>query len=236
MTAATLLSAPVTGISTRGLPLPATPTRSARVALAGSVTSVPPVVLLHVEAPPGLSAAQTTISDYVVTSHLGIPLFAMTTGALAVAGIAVARGLADTTRTVVARTLLVCWALGLLATAAFPTNPPGTPSTVSSTVHLIAGAVVFALLPVAGLVAWRGIRDRIAGSWTGPALLVTSLASGLLGAALILNRLPGVLGADRLLVAPGLLQRAAGAVEIVLAAVLSLALLCAARSVRPVSR
>jgi hypothetical protein len=51
------------------------------------------------------------------------------------------------------------------------------------------------------------------------ALTVISVISGLLSTALILNRLPGVIGMPELMLPPGILQRAAGAVEIVLLAV-----------------
>ena len=47
----------------------------------------------------------------------------------------------------------------------------------------------------------------------------------MLSTALILNRVPGVLGLDDLMLPPGILQRAAGAAEIALAAVIALVML-----------
>jgi hypothetical protein len=46
-----------------------------------------------------------------------------------------------------------------------------------------------------------------------------------LSAALILNRIPAIVGLDQLSLPAGLLQRAAGAVEIVLAVIIALAAL-----------
>ena len=59
-----------------------------------------------------------------------------------------------------------------------------------------------------------------------------SAISGVLSLALILNRLPGVIGMPELMLPPGLLQRAAGAVEIVLLAVIAFGLLRVARGSR----
>jgi len=203
----------------------AAPAGSARVALAGSIAAVPPMVMLHLDAPAGLSASRTTISDYVVITPMGEPLFGLATGALALAGLAIAYGLAGSAGARVIRVLLAGWSLALIAAAVFPTNRPGTAGDVSSTIHLVAGAVVFALLPMAGFALWRWRRTAIAASWVGRALLAGSLVSGILSTALILNRAPGVLGLDDLMLPPGLLQRAAGAAEIVLAAVIAMTLL-----------
>ena len=229
MTTATLLRPPTRSASSAGPIAWATPARSAHIGLAGAAASVPPIVLLHVDAPARLSAATTTISDYVIQTPLGEPLFGLTAGALALSGLAIARGLAGATAV---RALLVGWSLALILAAVFPTNPPGTPGGASSTIHLIAGAVVFAVLPVVGLALWRHARSSIAGTWIGRALPITTAVSGVLSAALILNRIPGVIGLDQLSLPPGLLQRAAGAVEIALAMVITLAARRAAHPTR----
>lgn len=221
MTTATLLRSSARTVAGDGLPIWAPPARSARLALAGAVVSVPPIVLLHVDAPARLSATTTTISDFVVETPWGEPLFGLTTGALALAGIAIARGLAGATAV---KAMLAGWSLALILAAVFPTNPPGTPGDASSTIHLMAGAVIFGLLPIVGLAVWRRSRSLIAGTWTGRALLITTVLSGGLSAALILNRLPGIVGLDQLSLPPGLLQRAAGALVIALAMVIALAL------------
>lgn len=221
MTTATMLRSPAGRVAGDGLLTWATPARSARLALAGAAVSVPPIVLLHVDAPARLSATTTTISDFVVETPWGEPLFGLTTGALALAGIAIARGLAGATAV---KAMLAGWSLALILAAVFPTNPPGTPGDTSSTIHLMAGAVIFGLLPIVGLAVWRRSRPLIAGTWTGRALLMTTVLSGGLSAALILNRLPGIVGLDQLSLPPGLLQRAAGALVITLAMAIALAL------------
>ncbi len=230
MTTATLSRPAVVGRPAAPPAITAAPVRSAWTALAGTAASVPPIVLLHLDAPAGLSAARTTISDYVVTTPLGEPLFAVTTGGLAVAGIAVAWGLAGSVRAATVQVLLAAWAVALVAAAAFPTNRPGTPGTVSSTIHLIAGAFVFALLPTVGLLLWRRWRAAVAGAWIGRVLLATTVVGGALSTALIVNRIPGAIGLDQLMLPPGLLQRAAGAAEIVLAVVIATAMLRLSRA------
>lgn len=222
MTTATLFRTPTAGASSVGVLSWATPTCSARIAIAGATVSVPPIVLLHLDAPARLSATTTTISDFVVETPWGEPLFGLTAGALALAGIAIARGLAGATAV---RAMLVGWSLALILAAVFPTNLPGTPGDTRSTIHLMAGAVIFGLLPIVGLAVWRRSRSVIATTWTARALLGTTAVSGVLSAALILNRIPGIVGLDQLSLPPGLLQRAAGAVVIALAAVIAIAVL-----------
>lgn len=139
MTTATLLRSPLTGArgpspALAGLAAVVAPARSARVALAGAVASVPPIAALHLDAPSGTSMARTTISDVVVTTPAGEPLFALTAGALAVAGIALVRALAGLSGTAWTRALLAGWALALVAAAVFPTNLPGRPGDTSSTI------------------------------------------------------------------------------------------------------
>jgi hypothetical protein len=205
--------------------------QTARVALVAAAASVPPITFLHLNATDAVNPATWTISDYVVTLPHGIPLFAMTTGALAIGAIVLARGLAVVAGTRFVRALLSIWAVALLAAAIFPTNLRGTPQNFSSNVHLIAGAVVFAVLPLAGWLVSRHHRLASGRSTTTVALSAVSLASGALSTALILNRLPGVVGLPELM-PPGILQRAAGAVEIVLLAVLATAVLASARRAR----
>jgi len=96
---------------------------------------------------------------------------------------------------------------------------PGPRTVDGSTVHLYAGAVVFAALPAAGVMLARRQRRLTGRNAMTVALTVISVFSGLLSTALILNRLPGVIGMPELMLPPGILQRAAGAVEIVLLAV-----------------
>lgn len=207
----------------------AAPGASASAGLVATVASVPPIVLLHLNAPAGLSAERTTISDFVITSHFGVPLFAAIAGTLALAAVALARGWARAIGGPAVRALLVVWALALVTAAVFPTNPSGTPETVSSTIHLIAGGVAFATLPTAGVLCWKLLLAQQGHSSSSTTVLVASAASGLLSAALILNRLPGMVGSGELMLPAGMLQRAAGAAEIILLAILLLTTLRVAR-------
>jgi hypothetical protein len=203
--------------------------RTAKVATVAATASVPPITVLHLSATGPLEPSGWTISDYVVTVPNGIPLYAMTAGALAVGGGALARSLQSRTATGVLRLLLVIWAGAVLATAVFPTNMPGTPENASSVIHLVAGAVVFASLPAAGLLLARVLR-RAGQAELTVALTMTSAIGAVLSTALIANRLPAVVGMPELMLPPGILQRAAGAVQILLLALAATAVLRSARA------
>jgi hypothetical protein len=217
-------ASPVAGLSTLARP--------AKVAAVAAVAAVPPITMLHLSATGGVEPIGWTISDYVVTLPYGVPLYAMTVGALAIGGGVLVRGLAQQAGTRSARILLAIWAVALLTTAAFPTNHRGTPEDISSNVHLIAGAVVFAVLPVAGLALARWQRSAGGRTPMTIAVFVVSVISAVLSLALILNRLPGVIGMPQLMLPPGILQRSAGALEILLLAVVGLSVLVAARRVQ----
>ena len=197
----------------------------AKVALIGAIASVPPITVLHLSATGPVEPTTWTISDYVVTLPYGTPLFGMTTGALAIGALALTRGLINISGTRAVRALLSVWAAAMLALSIFPTNMRGTPQDVSSNVHLIAGAVVFAVLPAIGLLVARRQRAITGRSATTTVITAISAISGVLSLALILNRLPGVIGMPELMLPPGLLQRGAGAVEIVLLAAIAFGLL-----------
>lgn len=204
----------------------------AKVALIAAAASVPPITLLHLSATSAVDPATWTISDYVVTLPYGIPLFVMTTGALAIGAGVLVRGLAHLANTRLLRASLGIWAAALLLAAAFPTNLRGTPQGFSSNVHLIAGAVVFAVLPAVGVLVAR--RQRGLGGPSGATVSLTaiSIISGMLSATLILNRLPGVIGIPGMMLPPGLLQRAAGAAQIVLLAAIAASILLGGRRSR----
>jgi hypothetical protein len=197
----------------------------AKVALVSAAAAVPPITMLHMNATAAVDPASWTISDYVVTLPYGIPLFGMTAAALAIGGGMLAHGLAQLTGTRVLRGLLAAWAIALLVAAIFPTNLRGTPENFSSTAHLYAGAVVFAALPAAGVLLARRQRRLAGRNAMTVALTLISVISALLSTALILNRLPGVIGMPEVMLPPGILQRAAGAVEIVLLAVAAVTVL-----------
>ena len=204
----------------------------AKVAAVAAVAAIPPITLLHLSATAGIEPIGWTISDYVVTLPYGIPLYAMTVGALAIGGGVLVRGLNQLAGTRSVRILLAIWAVALLATAVFPTNHRGTSENISSNIHLIAGAVVFAVLPVAGLLLVRWQRSVTGRTLMTTAVRIVSVISGVLSLALILNRLPGVIGIPQLMLPPGILQRSAGALEIVLLAVISVSVLVSAQRVQ----
>ena len=143
-----------------------------------------------------------------------------------------ARGLSTLAGTRAVRGLLAIWAVSLVVLAVFPTNLRGTPENVSSNVHLIAGAVVFAVLPAAGWLLARRHRAQAGRSAMTVAAERDLGFSGVLSTALILNRLPGVIGMPELMLPPGILQRAAGAVEILLLAVAAAMVLRSAHRAR----
>lgn len=235
MTSAALLAPP--GLRSVGASRPArvrgwaTPARTAPLALVATGASVPPLVLLHLDAPARLSAGTTTLSDYVVLTPGGGLLFALATGALALAALAIARGPAGP----VGRVLLLAWSVALVLVAVFPTNRPGTPADTSSTIHLLAGAVVFGLPPIVGLIVGRSRRRSAGPDRADRTLVVTTTLSAVVSAALILNRIPGLFGLDQLSLPPGLLQRASGILVVLLTAVLARAVLTRPGAVRPPS-
>jgi hypothetical protein len=208
--------------------------RAAQAAVAGSVAAVPPITALHLAATDPMEPAGWTISDYVVSIPQGTLLFALTTGALAAGAAALAHGLGPLPGTRRIRALLNLWAAGLVVAAVFPTNLRGTPQNLSSNIHLYAGAVAFAALPIAAWLLARWLR-RTTGRSDGPArrpaavLGAAALLAGVLSAALIANRLPGVVGMPELMMPPGILQRFAGAAQIGLLAVTATALLRSGR-------
>lgn len=206
--------------------------RPAKIALVGAIAAVPPITMLHLAADGPVEPASWTISDYVVTLPYGIPLFGMTAAALAVGAAALARGLAQQARSRLLPVLLGAWAVALVVAAAFPTNLRGTPQNASSNVHLLAGAVVFAVLPLAGWLLARQERRQFGRSAMTTVLAAIAAISGVLSTALIVNRLPGVIGMPELMLPPGILQRMAGAAQIVLLAVAARSVLRAARQAR----
>ena len=70
----------------RGRPTTAVLAQPAKVALVAAIAAVPPITVLHLSATGAVEPTSWTISDYVVTLPYGTPLFAMTTGALAIGG------------------------------------------------------------------------------------------------------------------------------------------------------
>jgi hypothetical protein len=143
----------------------------------------------------------------------------------AIGGAALAHGVRPVAGTRAVRTLLTVWSVAAVIAAVFPTNLRGTEENMSSTIHLVAGGVVFAVLPIAGYLLARSLRRVQGRSVAGTVLVATSAVSGLLSTALILNRLPATIGMPELMLPPGILQRVAGGLQIVLLAVAAITLL-----------
>lgn len=219
----------VSGDSATRRALDAISAQPGRVAFTGAAASVPPVVAMHLAAPASIEPVTWTISDYVVSVPGGVPLFGMTVVALSLGAAAIAQGLTALSDTRLVRWLLATWAIALLVALAFPTNMRGTPENLSSNVHLVAGGVAFAVLPIAGALMARRYRAAFGRSWSTVSLAVASAVTGVLSAALILNRLPGVFGFPEIMLPPGILQRAAGAMQIALVAVAALVIVFAGR-------
>ena len=197
----------------------------ARVAVTAAAAAIPPITVLHLEATEDVDPVTWTISDYVISLPHGITLFGMTAAALAIGGAALAHGVRPVAGTRAVRTLLTVWSVAAVIAAVFPTNLRGTEENMSSTIHLVAGGVVFAVLPIAGYLLARSLRRVQGRSVAGTVLVATSAVSGLLSTALILNRLPATIGMPELMLPPGVLQRVAGGLQIVLLAVAAITLL-----------
>lgn len=197
----------------------------ARVAVTAAAAAIPPITMMHMEATDTVDPVTWTISDYVVSLPHGITLFGMTAAALAIGGGALAHGLRLLAGTRAIRTLLAVWSIAAVTAAVFPTNLRGTPENMSSTIHLVAGGVVFAVLPIAGHLLARTVRRMRGRTLAGTVLAATSAVSGLLSTALILNRLPATIGLPDLMLPPGILQRIAGGMQIILLAAAAITLL-----------
>ena len=220
------------GIATLSIARTDGPRAAGQGRLVAAAAAVPPITMLHLNATGAVEPAGWTISDYVVTLPYGIPLFAMTTGRWLSGPGCWPAGWPSWPAPGVLRGLLAVWAVPCWSLAVFPTNLRGTPENFSSNVHLCAGAVVFAVLPAAGVMLARWQRALSGRSAMTVALTAISVVSGVLSTALILNRLPGVIGMPELMLPPGILQRAAGAVEILLLAVAAAAVLRSAHRAR----
>ncbi|MET8385811.1 DUF998 domain-containing protein [Streptosporangium canum] len=156
--------------------------------MAGAAAAVASTAYAHVVAADAVDPMKGLISDYAL---LDTSAWAMVGGTimLAMGSLWVAYGLAraDPARSAASRVLFVAGALGLLLTAAFPTDAaPGVTSAVGE-IHRWSAAVVFTALPCAGWMMGRRFRNRTLSA-------VSVLAAVLLAAFLAAH--PGSLTAD----------------------------------------
>lgn len=171
--------------------------RTAGVVTAGVAVAASAVLALHVLGAGVLDPVALTVSDYVSVSG-GRAVLGLAAAGLVAAGAALTR--AALTRAALTRTparaaprvgwpravpvLLGAWCLALLLVALFPTHAPDAPADAAAVVHRWAGAFVFALPPVAGLLAASGTPGPLR-SW--------SIAAGVAALVFLLAHAPAVL-------------------------------------------
>ena len=174
------------------------------IAVAGVTVAAAVIVVLHVAGAGRVDPLAQTVSDYVVLPDGGA-LLGLAAAGLIAAGFAGAASLNAT-----ARRLLLLWGAAVLLVAVFRTNLPGQPPDVSAFVHRWAGALVFALPPVAGAVG-----ARTAGARRVP-LLAASVAAAVAAGAFLLAHAPHVLAGADVFGYLGLVERVAYATLLVL--------------------
>ncbi|MEU5695986.1 DUF998 domain-containing protein [Actinosynnema sp. NPDC020468] len=158
------------------------------LAVASLVLSLFPIVYLHVASVGELSPISHTISDYIFVAH-GSGLLAVTALSLAAGSVCLLLCLfsCGLPRRGPVALLIALWSAGLAVVAVFPTDPTGTPTSVSGLVHRYAGAVMFTSLPLAGwLISRRFIRSTAVRRFSFAAG-VTSLAFMLSHAAVFVS-------------------------------------------------
>ncbi|WP_328667162.1 DUF998 domain-containing protein [Streptomyces sp. NBC_00322] len=123
------------------------------LAYAGLTGSVVFAVWLHLGPGRSLNPVRRTISDYALVDG-GAALFNGSMLCLGIGSAAVLAGLTGSGLTRGGRRTgipLGAGCMALLLVAVFPTDPPGSPSSMDGLVHRYAGAVAFASLPPTGL-------------------------------------------------------------------------------------
>jgi hypothetical protein len=141
------------------------------------------VLVLHLRGAGRLDPRTTTISDYVSLPG-GAALLTVAVLAVAVAAAAVPIGLLRVGLPEPAAP--TAWfglgCAGLLATAAFPTNPLGTVTSLDTVLHRYAAALFFVCLPIAAVLTLRRQPD--------PAARVLTVASVVAGLLFLASHLP----------------------------------------------
>ncbi|WP_165438296.1 DUF998 domain-containing protein [Pseudonocardia sediminis] len=124
------------------------------VVAAGVAVAVAAVLLAHVLGAGSLDPVALTVSDYVAVPGGGV-LLGLAAAGLATAGAALVRAVPGRGWPRAVAVLLSAWCVALVLVAVFPTNAPGSAPDLAAAVHRWAGAGVFALPPVAGLLVLR---------------------------------------------------------------------------------
>ncbi|MCU1628039.1 MAG: hypothetical protein JWP64_2988 [Pseudonocardia sp.] len=194
------------------------------VAGTGAAVAVTAAGWLHLAgalAAPRVDPLAFTVSDYVALPG-GYALLAVAALALGLVGVALAataRRAAPAARAV--PVLLLGWSAALLLVGLFPTNPPGVPADLAAGVHRYAGALAFAVLPIAVWLLGRALRNR--------ALCGLAVAVGVAAGTFLVAHVPIVLAID-IAGSPGF--PLLGGVERVLYALVIVLLLVTARALR----
>lgn len=190
--------------------------------LATLAMAVPPIAYLHATGGGVIDPTRDALSEYIAVPF-GVGLLGLVLAPLAMAAVPLIRGLSRLPRTHLVRMLLVTWSVAVTLAAAFPTNLPGAPFDLSAVVHRYSGAWLFVTLPVACWLLARRLRP--ADGWSGYALALAtaSVVGGSLSAALVLNNLPTAFFGASPAIPPGLLQRVAGGMQVVLLVVTAFA-------------
>lgn len=182
------------------------------VAVAFASTAV-----LHIVGAGSVDPVAQTISDYVAIpggyALLGVAAFTLT-AAGAVLAVGVCR--VGLPRPGTPAALLWSWSVALLLLGVFPTNAPGTPPGLVAAVHRYAGAWAFAVLPVAGMLVARRLRDTPGWTRAATGLARLSVTTAVLSLTFLLAHIPLVFGGTSPVPLLGLVERALYAVLLVL--------------------
>ncbi|MBP2340679.1 hypothetical protein JOF41_006857 [Saccharothrix coeruleofusca] len=166
-------------------------------AMLGIALAAATLVVLELVGAGRMDLFAQTVSDYIA-----LPAGALLIG-IAAAGLVTAGLAATSTATAVVRRVLLAWCAAVALLAAFPTNLPNEPVHLSGQIHRCAGALVFILLPVAGVLAARSAGAR---RWD---LTIATVIAAIGSAAFLLPHVPHILAGTDLPDWLGLAERGA---------------------------
>jgi Protein of unknown function (DUF998) len=178
------------------------------IVVASVCVALLPLGFLHLSSVGSLDPSRDVISDYVFQPG-GYALLGAAAISLAVACVALATGLrrAGLPGARTPTVLLVTAAAALVLVALFPTHTPGTTPGFVSAVHRVAGAWVFAVLPLAAWLVARRARSTPAWAPAAPALAWSAGIAAVVSAFFLLNHVPIVIAGSPLFPLIGGVQR-----------------------------
>ncbi len=147
----------------------------ALVTIAGTVTAVAFMAVLHVLSP-GFDPVQRPTSEYAVGpfGYLMTAVFLCLSAATWALIAALRRDLAESALSRVGIGFLAVWGVGLLVAAAFPIDLDGAPATTAGTIHSIAGPLTFMSLVVGMVLVSRRLKHDE--RWTATRRIIWPLA------------------------------------------------------------